>query len=176
MKQNISVLNSSNEGYSNRVEPRKIARLFFFVHYIFMISTSLEQTKEAVRDFLQNLTSVPNQATVVELIGNLGSGKTTFTQALAQELGITDTVVSPTFVIQKRYNIPNHPLFKKLIHIDAYRLENPDEILKLDWKEDLKHPENLILVEWSEKIQNHLPESKQITFTFIDENTREIEW
>lgn len=141
-----------------------------------MISTSLEQTKEIARNFLQNLEPVPNQATVVELVGDLGSGKTTFTQAFAQELGIADTVISPTFVIQKRYNIPNHPHFKKLIHIDAYRLDNPDEILKLDWKEDLENPENLILIEWSEKIQNHLPESKQITFKFIDENTREIDW
>lgn len=141
-----------------------------------MLSISLKQTQEMTQDFLQNLEPVPGQATVVELVGDLGSGKTTFTQALAQELGITDTVISPTFVIQKRYNIPNHPHFKTLIHIDAYRLENQDEILKINWKEDLENPKNLILVEWSEKIQNHLPESKQITFTFIDENTREIEW
>lgn len=141
-----------------------------------MVSTSLEQTQELAQDFLQNLIPVSNQATVVELVGNLGSGKTTFTQAFAQGLGITDTVVSPTFVIQKRYTIANHPHFKTLIHIDAYRLENQDEILRLNWREDLENPENLILVEWSEKIQNHLSESKQITFTFIDEDTREIKW
>jgi tRNA threonylcarbamoyladenosine biosynthesis protein TsaE len=141
-----------------------------------MISISLEQTKKVAQDFLQNLVPLTDQATVVELIGDLGAGKTTFTQAIAQHLSVSETVVSPTFVIQKRYTIPNHPHFKTLIHIDAYRLESPDEILRLNWKEDLENPENLVLVEWSEKIQSHLPESKQITFTFIDEHTREIDW
>ena len=141
-----------------------------------MISQSLADTQEAAKGFLRNLSLFPNQATVVELVGDLGSGKTTFTKAFAAELGIIETVVSPTFVIQKRYTIPKHPQLKTLIHIDAYRLENSDEILRLDWQEDLKNPENLILVEWSSKIQQHVPQSQQIYFTFVDENTREIEW
>lgn len=141
-----------------------------------MISTSIEQTKELAQNFLDQLTPLTDKATVVELIGDLGGGKTTFTKYFAESLGITDTVISPTFVIQKRYTIPSHPQFKKLIHIDAYRLENPNEILKLDWKEDLGNPENLILIEWSSKIQEHIPESQQITFNFIDENSREINW
>lgn len=153
-----------------------IARFFYFMHYRVMISQSVEQTKELAQSFLNQLTPLKNKATVVELVGDLGGGKTTFTKYFAEALGVTDTVISPTFVIQKRYHIPNHPQFKTLIHIDAYRLENPSEILKLDWKEDSKNPENLILIEWSSKIKEHIPESQQITFNFIDENTREIKW
>lgn len=141
-----------------------------------MVSISLEQTKKVAQGFVENLVPLTDQATVVELVGDLGSGKTTFTQAIAQHLSVSETVVSPTFVIQKRYTIPHHPNFTTLIHIDAYRLENPDEILRLEWKEDLENPENLILVEWPSKIKTHIPNSHQIYFRFIDENTREIDW
>jgi len=141
-----------------------------------MISKSLTDTQKMAKDFLQNLSPSSTQATIVELIGDLGSGKTTFTKAFASELGVVETVISPTFVIQKRYDIPNHPQFKTLIHIDAYRLENPSEILKLNWQQDLENPKNVILVEWSGNIQEHIPQSTQIHFAFVDEATREIIW
>jgi tRNA threonylcarbamoyladenosine biosynthesis protein TsaE len=140
-----------------------------------MISKSLKETQRTAQEFAQNLTSQTNQARVIELVGDLGSGKTTFTKYFAEALGVQETLISPTFVIQKRYTIPNHQYFKTLIHIDAYRLEKQDEILRLNWQEDLQNPENLILVEWSEKIHTHLPESTQIHFTFINETTREIQ-
>ncbi len=139
-----------------------------------MISKSLNDTKKIAQYFVENLVPLPDQATVVELIGDLGAGKTTFTQALAQYLNVSETVVSPTFVIQKRYKIFNHPHFETIIHIDAYRLENPDEILGLKWKKDIENPQNLILIEWPSKIKTHIPNSHQIYFTFVDENTREI--
>lgn len=140
-----------------------------------ILSKSLLDTERAGQEFLQTLVPPANIATVVELVGNLGSGKTTFTQYLAKSLGVEDFVVSPTFVIQKRYSISHHPQFKTLIHIDAYRLENPDDIQKLDWKRDIENPENLILVEWPENIKTHIPQSLQIQFTYIDETSREIE-
>lgn len=141
-----------------------------------MISHSLEDTQQAAKDFLKNLSPLANLATVIKLAGDLGAGKTTFTQSLARELGIQETVVSPTFVIQKRYDIPSHPDFKTLIHIDAYRLETPEEILKLYWEQDIANPENLILVEWSSNIAKFLPQAQTIQFTFIDETTREIQY
>lgn len=139
------------------------------------ISQSTEETKEVAKEFLKTLSPLPS-ATIVELIGDLGAGKTTFTKLLSEELGISETVVSPTFVIQKRYSVPNHPQFKTLIHIDAYRFENQSEVKVIALEEDTKNPENLILIEWPSKIQNHIPHSIQIHFEHVNETTRKIWW
>ncbi len=141
-----------------------------------ILSHSPEETKEAVKAFVQTLSPLPDRATIVELVGDLGSGKTTFTQFLGRELGVSETVVSPTFVIQKRYSIPNHPHFTTLIHMDAYRFENPDEVKTLGLQEDIENPKNLILIEWPSKIQNHIPKSVQIHFEHASETSRKISW
>ena len=67
---------------------------------------TLEQLQTAARDFIRALTPLSNQATVVGLYGDLGSGKTTFTQAIGRALGITDPMQSPTFVLIKQYPLP----------------------------------------------------------------------
>lgn len=93
---------------------------------------------------------------VLLLSGNLGAGKTTLTQAIARELGIREQIISPTFVIERRYSVPEDsefsPLWKTLIHIDAYRFENHEEgkILKLE--ELAGDPKNLIVIEWPERL------------------------
>ena len=111
-------------------------------------------------------------ATTVALSGNLGAGKTTFTKAFAQEIGITETITSPTFVIAKFYELKNKP-WKKFIHIDAYRLESGDELSKLGFDELFKDPENLIFIEWPENVKSILPEKlTTISFEVIDEETR----
>jgi tRNA threonylcarbamoyladenosine biosynthesis protein TsaE len=139
-----------------------------------MISKSLEQTKKIATDFALNIRPA-TKAKVIALNGDLGSGKTTFTKYFAEALGISpETVTSPTFVIQKSFDI-SHSYFKKFVHIDAYRLEKPEEIEKLGWRETISDPTNLILVEWPENIGAALPpDSVTISFAFIDENTREI--
>ena len=139
---------------------------------------SLKETQEAAQEFLHTLESesVGNGALVVGLYGDLGSGKTSFTQGLAKALGIEMPVLSPTFVIEKRYDTL-HSRFKKLVHIDAYRFESPDELLKLRWGETLGALENLVLIEWPERVASVLPDTmKKIKFTFIDEHTRTIEF
>jgi len=140
------------------------------------ISHNLETTHEVAKEFLKTLSPLRDSATTVELIGDLGAGKTTFTKSLAEELGVGDTVISPTFVIQKRYNITNHPHFKTLIHIDAYRFETQEEIKALDLEQDIQNGENLILIEWPSKIQNHIPESIKLNFEHVNETTRKIWW
>lgn len=113
-----------------------------------------------------------DQATTVALSGNLGAGKTTFTKAFANEIGITETITSPTFVIAKFYELKNQP-WKKFIHIDAYRLESGDELSKLGFDELFKDPENLIFIEWPENVKNILPEKlTNISFEVVDEETR----
>jgi tRNA threonylcarbamoyladenosine biosynthesis protein TsaE len=140
------------------------------------ISKNLNQTEEIAKSFLEKIAlEFSDRAIVVGLYGDLGSGKTTFTQAIAKILNIKEYVTSPTFVIEKRYDI-EHPLFKKIIHIDAYRLDSGKELLAIDWERDIKDPRNLILVEWPERILEVMPEKhSKINFKFLSENEREIE-
>lgn len=136
-------------------------------------STCLSETSALAEQFIKSLTPQAT-ATIVALHGDLGAGKTTFTQAVAKTLGVTETVTSPTFVIEKLYSL-SHPDFKKLIHIDAYRLESGKELLHLGWKEIAADPKNLIFIEWPERVADILPnDMKKIEFTFVDDTTREI--
>lgn len=142
-----------------------------------MLSKSLADTEKIVTDFLVDLRPSSDKATVVGLSGDLGSGKTTFSQSLAKQLGVVETVTSPTFVIQKIYLLgdENKNGFKKLIHIDCYRLNNGAEMAKIGWAEIGADPENLIVVEWPEKIADILPADMiKVDFAFVDETTREI--
>ena len=138
-----------------------------------IVAKSLTETENFARTLLANLKTT-DRATVLALYGDLGSGKTTFTQFLAKELGVANYVTSPTFVIEKRYQTKNST-FKTLIHIDCYRLTKPDEMLHLNWSEIIANPANLIVVEWPERIESILPEDAiKIEFEFVDENTRKI--
>jgi tRNA threonylcarbamoyladenosine biosynthesis protein TsaE len=137
-------------------------------------STSLAETEKIAQTFIENLT--PHKgATIVGLYGDLGAGKTTFTQAVAKILGITEGVTSPTYVIEKIYRL-EHKNFSHLIHIDAYRLESSTELLNLGWHDIILDPKNLILLEWPEKVADILPaHALKIQFTFVNETTREVE-
>lgn len=88
-----------------------------------------------------------DKATVVYLQGDLGSGKTTFTKNLCKHLGLNIDITSPTFTILKSYDFPVEN-FKKLIHIDAYRLGSYKDLQKIKIEEYLNNKENLIFIEW----------------------------
>lgn len=138
-------------------------------------SNNLEETGKIAKDFAESLSVYSSGATVVGLYGNLGAGKTTFTQSIAKAFGVTDTVNSPTFVIEKIYDLENQK-FEKLIHIDAYRLEKSEELLHLGWREIISDSKNIILIEWPEKVLDIMPEHIKITLkTLENENSREIE-
>lgn len=138
---------------------------------------SLEGTTKLATRFIAVVSLDPSRA-VFGLSGDLGSGKTAFTQSVARHLGITSHVTSPTFVIQKKYPIllPGFP-FKTLIHIDAYRLENAQELETLGFKRELEDPTNLILIEWPERVMEILPPGIPILrFTFVSPHVRTIEF
>ena len=116
------------------------------------------------RKFPPFLYNTGMKATVVVLQGELGSGKTAFAKALGKMMGINEHIVSPTFVIMKSYNI-DWKGFKKLIHVDAYRLESESELLNLGWNELVENPQHLILIEWPERVEGILPkDSRRIFF------------
>ncbi len=126
-------------------------------------------------------------ATVMALQGDLGVGKTTFTKSLARILGINESITSPTFVIQKTFSINaenfknsaeafSKNIFAQLIHIDSYRLDLSAELAHLGWHDLLNQKENLIVVEWPERIADILPAQHiLLKFAHVDETTREVE-
>lgn len=110
---------------------------------------------------------------VIALSGDLGAGKTTFTQSFASELKIKDKILSPTFVIIRQHQIPEAT--RTLYHADLYRLEgdiNPEDLgLKELWEDQ----NNIVLIEWAEKIKDHLPKNAVlINIKKINEDCREI--
>lgn len=133
-----------------------------------------EQLADFARDFTDKLEKSPDKATIVALSGELGAGKTFFTQNLAKALGIEITVKSPTFVIEKIYDLSGQK-WAQLVHIDAYRLEAGADLESIGWSEIIKNPNNLVVVEWPEKIAGAIPSRAIfITFETLREDQRKI--
>ena len=135
------------------------------------ISNNLEETEKIANDFLSRLSPNSNKAIVVGLYGELGVGKTTFAQGLANAMGVKDNVTSPTFVLEKIYELINQK-FAHLIHIDAYRLEKSQELLHLGWQEIISDHRNLVLIEWPEKVADIMPDHIKIKFSHVSENSK----
>jgi tRNA threonylcarbamoyladenosine biosynthesis protein TsaE len=112
---------------------------------------------------------------VVGLSGDLGAGKTTFTKHLLKKLGYTGSVPSPTFVLRRDYEL-NDKNFKRLIHIDAYRLNGGKELQILGFEELINNTNNLIVIEWPENVIDILPENHiKIHCEFVNENSRKFD-
>ena len=121
-----------------------------------MISKNIENTNKIAKQFLNKIKPIKNRATVVGLYGDLGVGKTAFTQIVGEILKIKKKVNSPTFVIMKRYELDNIN-YENLFHLDAYRLKNEKELLLLGWEEIVSNPKNLIFIEWPENVIKVMP-------------------
>ena len=138
----------------------------------------IQEIKAFASNYINKLQPSPAGATVIGLRGDLGAGKTTFTQMCANIMGISENVTSPTFVILKKYKINNEVFsdrFSFFIHIDAYRLKGGSELSVLGWQEIISDPKNLIFIEWPELVADVMPEStRYIDFKHIDETKREI--
>lgn len=121
------------------------------------ISKNTKDTEKIAKEFLKCILNKKNKnACVVALSGDLGSGKTAFTQAVAKELSIKRKVNSPTFVIMKKYPIKSQK-HKFLFHLDAYRLKNEKELLHLNWEQIISNPEHLVFIEWPENVKKAIP-------------------
>jgi len=115
-------------------------------------------------------------AVIWALQGDLGAGKTALAQAIARELGVTEAVTSPTFILEKVYELEGKP-FKHLVHIDAYRFDEPDEAKVLGWGELISARENLIVLEWPERMGELLPgHTHYFELAIVDETTRRIRY
>ena len=111
---------------------------------------------------------------VLALYGDLGSGKTTFMQGLAKGLGITRNIISPTFIIMRTYKISGNVL-KNLYHLDLYRIENDEQAVNLGLKDLIGDEQNVVAIEWPDKIENLLPEKRiNLYFEYLEDNKRKI--
>ena len=134
------------------------------------VSTSFEETREIAQNLVQKL----DRGTIFCLYGDLAAGKTTFAQGIGKYLGV-DRVVSPTFMIMRQYPVTNHPVIKTFFHLDLYRLDSLEDIRSFDLEEIWSDPENLLVIEWPEKLQDFLPKKRyDIYLKANSENERQI--
>ncbi len=134
-----------------------------------VFTESARETQELGKSFADNLKG----GEILALTGDLGSGKTTFVQGLAQGLGIPNRIISPTFILVREYDIKG----KKFYHVDLYRLEGnlEQEIKNLGLEDIWSQEENIVVIEWAEKIKPFLPRTaKWIEFERVDEERRKI--
>ena len=136
-----------------------------------IITNSTTQTKKMGKKLAQTL----KDNEILILVGELGSGKTTFVKGLAKGLGVDANITSPTFVLVKSYKLKTKS-YDKIYHIDCYRL-TPEELAALNFQEIINNPQNIILIEWAEKIKKILPKKNAIWLKFDygeKENERNI--
>lgn len=139
--------------------------------------TTLEALEREVERFAATLTATHDRATVITLSGDLGSGKTTFTQLLGKILGVTEHITSPTFVLAKPYILPEARPFSTLLHLDAYRLEGADALKPTGYFDALKEPTTLIVLEWPENVSDAIPnDALRITLTLNPDGSRTLSY
>ncbi|MBI2676767.1 MAG: tRNA (adenosine(37)-N6)-threonylcarbamoyltransferase complex ATPase subunit type 1 TsaE [Candidatus Yanofskybacteria bacterium] len=141
------------------------------------LSKSPKETQKAAGVLAKKITRKTLQkrtALVLGLEGELGAGKTTFVKGFAKGLGLKNKISSPTFVLIKSYNL-KLTTYNNLFHIDAYRLKDHEDLIRLGIKEIFSNPKNLILIEWSDRVRKILPKNYlRIHIDHIDENERKI--
>lgn len=138
-----------------------------------MITYKTCSAKET-QEIAQKLARKFANGAVLALTGDLGSGKTTFTQGLARGLGIKEKVISPTFILMRQYLLPKNPK-ARLFHIDLYRFENVRDMESLGLSEIFANPKNVVLIEWAEKLGKLLPKNTvKIEFEHLGQDLRQI--
>ena len=133
-----------------------------------ILTRSAKETKKLGEKLAHEIdrspTSIKRGAIIISLEGELGSGKTTFTQGFAKGLGIKENPRSPTFVIMRIYKLNKSNRsdkiveFENFIHIDAYRITSKD-LKSLGWNELVSGQQNIILIEWGDRVKNILPKN-----------------
>ena len=135
------------------------------------ITYSAGETQQVAKNLAQQY----HQGGIMALFGELGTGKTTFTQGFAEGLQVSGKIISPTFTLIREYPLPSQPQ-AKLYHIYLYRLESPKDIEQLGIREIFDNRHNIVLIEWADKLGKILPpQAVRIYLKNLGQNTREIE-
>ena len=134
-----------------------------------LITASAGQTRKFGQGVAKKILEAPlgKQAKILGLVGDLGSGKTTFLQGFAKGLGVKEKINSPTFVIMKR--------FGNFYHIDCYRIKNSKELFDLGLKKIISNPQNIVAIEWANIVKRALPKNAvMVMFYFVGKKSRKI--
>ncbi len=128
-------------------------------------------SEQEMLDYGEQFAKKLSAPTVIELIGDVGAGKTTFVRGLAKGLGVKDPITSPSFTISKQYALPNS---RRLVHYDFYRLPDPG-LMSEDLSESINDPNAITVIEWSNSVANLLPRRHvQVEIEYNDNDTRSI--
>ncbi len=139
-----------------------------------ILTKNSQETQKIAEILAKEINKKPSKKPLVlALAGELGAGKTTFIQGLAKGFGIREKVLSPTFLILKKFKIAKS---RNLVHIDLYRLNKPKELLNLGFREIIKNPKNIVVIEWADKIKKLLPRKNiiRLDFKWLSINKRKI--
>lgn len=152
--------------------------------FILKSPNDIQALAKEVRDMVLDIGKVAKEgeksdSIFITLQGDLGAGKTTFTKAFAEILGIEESITSPTFVILKKYLIKDQEIvdqagFENIIHIDAYRLQDGTDLQKLNFEQYMQ--KNIICIEWPDIVADMLPQNRiAISFEHFPE-PEHAEW
>ncbi len=133
------------------------------------ITHSTLETRTIAKDLVKTL----HGGDILILKGPLGAGKTAFTKGIAEGLGITKEVTSPTFTLMSVYEVPGHGTIKEFVHVDTYRVESYEELLEIGFDEYLGRPDTVTVIEWPEKVEKLLENKKVTLITFTAGPTTE---
>jgi tRNA threonylcarbamoyladenosine biosynthesis protein TsaE len=114
-------------------------------------------------------------AVVVALHGELGSGKTQFVKGFARGLGVRERIVSPTFILMRVFLLPHTAAFRRLVHIDAYRIRRAHELKELGWNALTADRRTVVILDWAENVKRILPYPHlHIELSVTGEKEREV--
>ena len=161
-----------SKNQTRKTQPKKSISTF--------LTTNFSQTralgKALAESVLFYFKTKRDKALLLALVGDLGGGKTTFSQGFARGLGVKEKILSPTFVIIRKYKIKKKKTaFKFFFHIDCYRVKGPEELFSLGFNEIISNPENIVAIDWAERARKVLPKNiLTLNFEFTDKDTRRI--
>lgn len=146
------------------------------------ITNSPNETKKVAEEIIKDIISGQKKGPIfVGLVGGLGAGKTTFMKGVAEFFEVQETILSPTFVIQKIYEITEenrqkeYHEFKRLVHMDLYRLEDEKSLEAIKWEEYKSEKGNILFVEWPNQIWENAPaDMVEIKIEHAGEDRRKI--
>ena len=142
---------------------------------------NIDQIRSVAREFIEKV--LPEHS-VIAFYGGMGAGKTTFIKALCEELGVTDTVTSPTFALVNEYSIPTSPkeaspvggrLEGAIFHFDFYRIKRLEEVYDMGYEDYFYQKNALCLIEWPELVEELLPDDAlRVEISEESDGTRKI--
>ena len=129
-------------------------------------------SEQEMREFGERLGALFSGGELIELVGDVGAGKTTLVRGIAQGMRIDETVQSPSFTINRVYDAPEG---RQLVHYDFYRLNEPG-IMQDELRETMSDPKSVVVIEWADSVEEFLPADRlTITIRSTSESSRQLE-